>query len=371
MQLYGMKEIVRIILLIVVIVGVTFAAYKFIMRFKKVPKINELVESIKLVEIRTVKLDTNNLSIPIYGNLKSLNEIDIFPEVGGRLMNDDFREGNSYYKGDVIAVFDNSELASNIKSQKSNLLNQTAKLVTDMKFDFPAVVNEWETFLNKIDFETRLPELPKVSDIKLKKYLAGKSIYSTYFSIQAQENRLAKYTLTAPFDGTLIEALLKPGTVARAGQKMGKFINSFQFELEANVTLANGSRVNIGDKVILQSNDIDGEWEGTIKRINRTLSEASQNMDVFILINSSSLYNGMYLFGVAYLGSANNSIVVKRSLLDGDQIFIIEDGILKSRKISILQINEEVAIISGLENGDIILSEAINETFEGMKVRYN
>ena len=79
----------------------------------------------------------------------------------------------------------------------------------------------------------------------------------------------------------------------------------------------------------------------------------------------------MYLFGVAYLGSANNSIVVKRSLLDGDQIFIIEDGILKSRKISILQINEEVAIISGLENGDIILSEAINETFEGMKVRYN
>ena len=366
-----MKEIIRIVLLVVLIAGTTFAASKFIMSFKKLPEINELVESIKLVKIRTVKLDTNILSIPIYGNLKSLNEIDIFPEVGGRLMNDDFREGNSYSKGDVIAVFDNNELASNIKSQKSNLLNQTAKLVADMKFDFPEVVNDWETFLNNIDFNARLPELPKISNLKQKKYLAGKSIYSTYFSIQAQEDRLAKYTVIAPFDGTLIEALLKPGTVARAGQKMGKFINSSQFELEANVTLANGSRVKVGDKVILQSNDIDGEWEGTIKRINRTLSEASQNMAVFILINSSSLYNGMYLFGEAYLGSANNSIMVNRSLLDGDQIFIIEEGVLKARKISILQINEEVAIISGLENGDIILSEAINGSFEGMKVRYN
>jgi len=366
-----MKEIVRIVLLIVVIVGVTYAAVNFIMSFKKVPEINELVESVKLVEIRIVKLAANNLSIPIYGNLKSLNEIDIFPEVGGRLMNDNFREGNSYSKGDVIATFDNDELASNIKSQKSNLLNQTAKLVADMKFDFPEVVNDWETFLNNIDFNARLPELPKISNLKQKKYLAGKSIYSTYFSIQAQEDRLAKYTVIAPFDGTLIEALMKPGTVARAGQKMGKFINSSQFELEANVTLVNGSRVNIGDKVLLKSNDIDGEWEGTITRINRTLNEVSQNMDVFILINSPSLYNGMYLFGDAYLGIANNTVMVNRSLLDGNQIFIINEGVLTAKKISVLQVNEEAAIISGLENGDIILSEAINGSFEGMKVRYN
>lgn len=366
-----MKEIIRNFLKYGIIIAATVIGVKFIMSLKKEPQINELSESIKLIKVQTIRLDTNMLTVAVYGNLKSLNEIDIFPEVGGVLQSENFREGNKYSKGQVIASINNRELANNIKSQKSSLLNLVAKLVADLKFDFPKSAKTWESFLGNIQFDKQLPELPVADNIKLKNYLAGKNIYTSYFSIQAQEERLSKYTIIAPFNGVLTEALIKPGTVIRPGQKIGKFINPTQFELEANVSLSDGNKLTVGDKVQLHSNDVAGNWSGNIARINKTLNAASQNMGVFISVNATSLYNGMYLFGDINRSAAKGSVKINRSLLDDNQLFKVVNGKLKAQPVKVLQIKEEKAIVSGLANGDIILGEAIKGAFDGMKVRYN
>lgn len=365
------KEHIRKALILIIIGLITLGGVKLMEHFKKEPQINELGESIKLIKTRKVKLDTNTITVAVYGNLKSRNEIDIFPEVGGKLWSDNFREGNTYKNGEVIAVIDNRELANTVKSQKSNLLNQVAKLVADLKFDFPDAVAEWEAFLENIVFDAPLPDLPIAKNVKLKKYLAGKSIYNSYFAIQAQEERLSKYNIAAPFDGVLTEALIKPGTVIRPGQKIGRFINPTHFELEANVSLVDGTQLKIGDRVNLHSNDILGGWKGKVIRINKTLSEVSQNMDVFISVSADNLYNGMYLFGEINKSLAINSLRVNRSLLKGFTIFKVVDDKLQATTIKVLQVKEEYAIISGLKNGDIILGENIKEAYDGMKVRYN
>jgi membrane fusion protein (multidrug efflux system) len=366
-----MKEVIRQVLKGAVIIGLTFVGFKFVMSFKKDPKINELVESIRLVKIQDVELTNHSLSIPVYGHLKSKDEIDLFPEVGGVLKSEGFREGKTYNKGQVIAFIENDELALNVKSQKSSLLNQVAKLVSDLKFDFPETVPAWEGFLDNINFDKNLPQLPEVTDVKLKKYLAGKNIYSQYFSIQAQEDRLSKYAIVAPFDGVLSEAVIKPGTVVRQGQKIGKFINPSEFELEANVSLVYANKIKNGSKVNLTSNDIVGNWSGSVARINRTLSEASQNMNVFINVTSNSLYNGMYLFGDVNMDEVEDAYELKRSLLNKNKLFKVVDGELRVVEVTILQVNEETAIVAGLVAGDKILSEPIKGGYNGMKVRYN
>lgn len=367
-----MKEIIRKVLVGAVIVGLTFIGFKFIMGFKKEPKINELIESIKLVDVRTVRLDTIELTIPVYGNLRSLNEIELFPEIGGILKSGDFREGKQYQKGDVIAFIDNRELLSTIKSQKSNLLNLVAKLISDLKFDFPNQVADWERFLGEIKFDQPLPDLPNVADLKLKNYLAGKNLYNTYYAIQSQEERLQKYTIVAPFDGILTEAMIKPGTAVRVGQKIGKFINPSEFELKVNVTLVDGSKIAIGDNVRLRSNDMAGEWDGRVERINKTLSEDSQNMNVFVRVNSDQLYNGMYLLGEIQLEEKPNTIEIDRSLLvDANSIFKVMDNKLVQHPINILQMKEESVVISGVKNNDVILNQSVKGAYHNMKVRFN
>ena len=58
---------------------IVFAAFifiKLIMSFKKNTSINELTESKRLVSTEIVKLEKNIISVPVYGKLFSLKEIN-------------------------------------------------------------------------------------------------------------------------------------------------------------------------------------------------------------------------------------------------------------------------------------------------------
>jgi len=57
-------------------------------------------------------------------------------------------------------------------------------------------------------------------------------------------------------------------------------------------------------------------------------------------------------------------------LINEDQIFLIIDNKLISKKIDIVQISEENAIVRGLSDNDRILSESIKGSYSGMEVRF-
>ena len=124
-------------------------------------------------------------------------------------------------------------------------------------------------------------------------------------------------------------------------------------------------------KASIKSDEFIGERIGTVSRINKILNPSSQNMSVFIETNGRDLYNGMYVFGEIIVGEIENTFLLKRNLIVDNNVFIIIDNKLMSKKIDVIQIFEENAVIKGLTNNDIILSESIKGAFNGMVVRFN
>ena len=123
--------------------------------------------------------------------------------------------------------------------------------------------------------------------------------------------------------------------------------------------------------VNIKSDEYSGERNGSVSRINKTLNPSSQNMSVFIETNDQDLYNGMYVFGEIIVGEIENTFLLKRNLIEDNKVFIISDNKLVSKKIDVIQIFEENAVVKGLENNDRILSEPIKGAFSGMEVRFN
>ena len=79
------------------------------------------------------------------------------------------------------------------------------------------------------------------------------------------ELTLAKYNITAPFDGVLVEALVTPGSLIRPGQKLGEFIQPTVFEIEAPVSASMIGFLKIGQKVTVTSTNNDSKkWIGEI-----------------------------------------------------------------------------------------------------------
>ena len=67
-----------------------------------------------------------------------------------------------FSKGDTLGYIKYDEIESNLNSQKSNLLNQASKIVSEIKFDYPDSYQTWFNFMDKINFNDPLPKLPEI-----------------------------------------------------------------------------------------------------------------------------------------------------------------------------------------------------------------
>ena len=353
---------------------IVFAAFifiKLIMSFKKDTSINELTESKRLVSSEIVKLEKNIISVPVYGKLFSLKEINIVTEANGIFYGEKFKTGMKFSKGDTLGYIKYDEIESNLNSQKSNLLNQASKIVSEIKFDYPDSYQSWFNFMDKINFNDPLPKLPEIKDKKLKNYLSGKNFFNSYFTAKSTENRLNKHLIISEFNGSLSDVSIKSGTAVVFGQKIGKYHNPNMLEFESNTSIKNTLLIKKNMQVNIKSDEYSGERNGSVSRINKTLNPSSQNMSVFIETNDDDLYNGMYVYGNIIVGEVDNTFKIKRNLIQENNVFTIVDNKLISTEIDVIQVFEDNAIIRGLNNNDRVLNEPIKGSYSGMEIRFN
>lgn len=361
------RKIIRGLLII-------FAAFifiKLIMSFKKDTSINELTESKRLVSSEIVKLEKNIISVPVYGKLFSLKEINIVTEANGIFYGEKFKTGMKFSKGDTLGYIKYDEIESNLNSQKSNLLNQASKIVSEIKFDYPDSYQSWFNFMDKINFNDPLPKLPEIKDKKLKNYLSGKNFFNSYFTAKSTEDRLNKHLIISEFNGSLSDVSIKSGTAVVFGQKIGKYHNPNMLEFESNTSIKNTLLIKKNMQVNIKSDEYSGERNGSVSRINKTLNPSSQNMSVFIETNDDDLYNGMYVYGNIIVGEVDNTFKIKRNLIQENNVFTIVDNKLISTEIDVIQVFEDNAIIRGLNNNDRVLNEPIKGSYSGMEIRFN
>ena len=359
------RKIIRNLLIIVL----AFLLIKFIMSFKQEIIINKITETQKLVRTEIVELSNNIIKIPISGKLKSVNEFNIISEVNGVFQGDKFKTGIRFTKGDTLGYIKYDAVENNLNSQKSKLLNQVSRLVSEIKFDYPESYDIWLNFMNNIQFNKPLPDLPTINNVKFKNYLSGKEFYTAYYSSKITEDKLSKHFIISNFNGILSEVNIKTGTIVVFGQKIGKFQDPSLLEFESSTNIKNTLLIKKKQRVIILSDLLDGIYEGSVSRINKIIDESSQNMSVFIQTSDKNLYSGMYVYGNILVGQNENSFSIKRSLLNNNKIYIIKENILIEKEIDIIQIIEERAIIKGLDNGDEILSEPIKGSYTGMNIR--
>ena len=353
---------------------IVFAAFifiKLIMSFKKDTSINELTESKRLVSSEIVKLEKNIISVPVYGKLFSLKEINIVTEANGIFYGEKFKTGMKFSKGDTLGYIKYDEIESNLNSQKSNLLNQASKIVSEIKFDYPDSYQSWFNFMDKINFNDPLPKLPEIKDKKLKNYLSGKNFFNSYFTAKSTEDRLNKHLIISEFNGSLSDVSIKSGTAVVFGQKIGKYHNPNMLEFESNTSIKNTLLIKKNMQVNIKSDEYSGDRNGSVSRINKTLNPSSQNMSVFIETNDDDLYNGMYVYGNITIGEVDKTFKIKRNLIQENNVFTIVDNKLISTEIDVIQVFEDNAIIRGLNNNDRVLNEPIKGSYSGMEIRFN
>ena len=227
-----MRKYVSIIIGLTLIAISVLIAVAFIKSSdKKKPKI---AKDTKTVMVNIVKNKTIPILINSTGSLIAKNKIEIYSEVQGvlNISKKEFKAGTYYLKGEIILSINTDEHLANLRSLKSNLHNSLLSIMPDIKVDFPFEYEKWQNYLILLDVEKNLPELPETKSDREKYFFTGNNIYTQYYNLENLDIRLSKYTIRAPYNGVLTEALVTQGSLIRQGQKLGEFINAHTYEME-------------------------------------------------------------------------------------------------------------------------------------------
>jgi len=365
--------------LIIIVSGVSIVLFSFfsmqwLSGMKKTPPRKPPKEVVRYVKTEKVEYKNVVTEVEAMGRVTSNSEVVLIAEVRGEIMsgNISFKVGESFKMGDLLVKIDDEIELYNMKSRKSSFLNSVAGMLPDLRISFPKNYEEWNSFMESIDIDSNLPDLPKISSTQERVYMASRNILTNYYTIKSAEANFESYNIYAPFTGTVTEVSLEKGAVANPGSRLGKIINTTNLELEVPVEISSSKWLKVGQKVIAFDNKRTSSWNGKIVRKSQNVNPTTQSINVYVSLNSTRknpLYKGEYLAATfSGIKLFNVMEIPRKAVFNQNEVYIVQDGLLEKREIIIKKINKDKIYLTGLENGVDLVTEPLINASEKTKV---
>lgn len=325
-------------------------------------------KDLDIYEVYPLELKNYN---SITGRVVPTNSTQLIAEVQGRIREGTkpFKSGNSFRKGQVILRVDATEFAYNLESQKNAFLNIITGIMPDLKADYPDNYEIWLTYVSNYNTDELLPPLPEPKSDSEKYFITSNSVYNTYYQIKSQENRLSKYILRAPFDGSLTSTLVDVGGLVSPGQPLGTFISYGNYEIETAVSFSLSKDLEIGQKIEFSAIEDDDPYTATLVRINDIVDPQTQNIPVFFTVNNSSLKAGLYLQGRVLDETYSDAVrLPKETMYRDETVLILRDSIIVKKTVELLNTQLDSIIVRGLDAGDRVILNRFDNPVSGLKI---
>jgi RND family efflux transporter MFP subunit len=342
---------------------------------KEEPKKMNIPTGERIVKVKPVTYTENRAGIIAFGRVNSAQSVALVAEVGGKLMQGSIvlKEASRFNKGDIIFKIDDREARYNLQSQKSEFLNNVASTLADIKIDFPEELSKWENFLQQIEITKPLPDLPELKSRKEKTFVSNRKLLNQYYSIKSAEERLAKYAFIAPYNGSIAQLNIEEGSIVNPGASIGRIIRTDEMEAEIPIKAESIKWIEKGMPVKLYSENKTMYWEGKVARISDYVDPNTQSINIYVTVqpnNQNKLFEGIYLQAEIESSLLVNTMEIPRkALVNNNQVYVVSNGKLKLKQITIHKVNSNSIIFSGLETGELVVVESLVNVSENMSVK--
>ena len=317
-------------------------------------------ERLQLITVYKIKQESFKHFIEVQGDIKSRKNLLLLPELNGILKKIYVQEGTQVNKGQILAEIDDSGL----KNQLSQLELQ-AEL---SKIKFNRIKNLWE---QKIGSEIE--------------YLEAKTIYKTQQKSVAQlKEQLKKAKIFAPFKGSIDEIIANTGSNLIAGlTPIFRIVNLDNVYTEADVPEKYLQTVKTGTPLIVEIPMLGKSYETIIKQAGNFIKPNNRSFRIEAPISNQDRSIKLNLTTKLKINDYSNpkSILIPLRILKEDAkgnfyVFKLikteKENVFISKKVFIdigKDDGNEIEIITGLLDGDIIIDEGGERIQDGQKVK--
>lgn len=368
------RKITFIVVALIILLGGSAALSMLFVSMKPEPPRRPESEMKRFVKAATVEY--SDISSPLWreGRVVSGSDVILVAEAAGRIEsgNVSLRKGTSFKKGQLLATIYKDEVELALKARKSRFLTAITTMLPDIKIDFPENYTHFQQFFNSIDMDQELPELPDITEEKLKIFLASRNVLSEYYGIQQDEKRLARHSLYAPFNGAFTQVNFEVGAYVNSGGQIARMIRTDQLEVEVPVENGQSKWIHLGDEVEVYSRNRQMVRPGKVVRKSDFVDPNSQSRSIFVWVQNQPndpVFAGEYK-EVKFPGQriAQSMEIPRNAVFNSNEVFTVIDGKLKKEQIHILKWNENSLIFNGLEEGTIVVTEPLINVKENSSV---
>jgi membrane fusion protein (multidrug efflux system) len=325
------------------------------------------------VQVERVTNRTVDYFLEATGKLVAEQKIEIFAEYSGVFLSSaaPFREGNFFNKGAVLFKLDDSEIRTQLQAKKNSLLSALYGALADIKIDFPKEYDKWQVYVAQFDLEKIIAPFPDFSSEKEKMFFVGKQIFTQYYDLKNLEAKWQKYTFHAPFAGYISEGNINPGTLVRAGQKLGEFIAMDNYTLRLFLSPKYIDALHVGESVRVRNPENNKTYPASIIRINKKVDD-SQTALVSVAVKGTDLYEGLFLHAEIKASPIQNAYSLPSNVLfDKAYVYVVEaDSTLQFKKVELVEQTKNRSIVKGLPDGTKVITQNTPGLSEGKKVTF-
>jgi len=224
------------------------------------------VKKLPLITTITCKEEVFKHYLEVQGNVKTKQNILVYPEIPGILEHVYVQEGQRVSKGQVLAKIADGGLMQQVAQAKASA--QLAKTTYER--------------------QNRLWNQKIGSEIQ---YLQAKTAYETQKNIFAQmKKQLAKSNVVAPFSGVIDDVLKEAGAVVAPGQgsELFRIVNLENMYIEAEIPESHIVNVTKGKTVEIYFPVLEKTIQARIRQVGNFINPANRAFKIEIGVPNSS-----------------------------------------------------------------------------------
>jgi RND family efflux transporter MFP subunit len=336
------------------------------------------------VEVTAVQLLQPSMRVTLPGELKPWNRVNMYAKVKGFVRDISVDRGIFVHKGQVMARLEAPEVISELsqaqaqlQAQEASLVEQTTRarasrltyqrLLQTAKMEGAVSANELEQALAKTQSDSAMVAV------------ARSTVQAARSNYQAKAELRQYLTITAPFDGLVIERNISPGALVGAGDS-GKplFVleDSRTLRLTVAIPESFANQLKAQSSVSFTVNAMpDRQFKAKLARSAQSLVEANRAMMAeFDVANPGhELKAGMYAEVTMPLERSGKTMFVPASSVvsSSEKMFVIRVDDNQARWIAVQKGNVAdslVEIFGDLQSGTTIVKKASEEIRDGQAI---
>jgi membrane fusion protein (multidrug efflux system) len=288
------------------------------------------------------------------GKIGAVNEIEIKPEVAGKVSAIYFKEGEQVSKGAVLLKLNDAD------PQAQLLKNKTQLKLAEEKSE-------------------RLKKLLAVNGIGQEEYDVQLNEINSLKADQAYINaQVAKTTIVAPFNGIVGLKSISEGAYVSPTQTIASLVQVKPVFIEFSLPEKYSGLIKKGIKVkFTNENSADAKThEASIYAIEPKIEESTRSLRARALYNGNTeFYPGMFVKVFVNLGSAEESLMIPSQsvipVLKGQKVLVSRGGVADEAKILTgIRTADKIQVIEGLKEGDTVLTTGLLSVKKGTKLKF-